>query len=75
MRVCGIVCLYLLSKIHKCLSDVQTVISNCGTPMEKVSEFLNSQLILVMQEGWSYVKDPGDFIKKPKILIIFHRML
>ena len=30
-------CLYLLSKIHKYLSEVpgRPVISNCGTPMEK----------------------------------------
>ena len=34
--------LYLLPKIHKCLENVpgRPVISNCGTPTEKVSEFL-----------------------------------
>ena len=36
--------LYLLPKIHKCLFEVpgRPVISNFGSPMEKVSEFLDS---------------------------------
>ena len=42
------------------------VISNCGTPTEKVSEFLDSQLKPVMQSSRSYIKDSGDFIKKIK---------
>ena len=42
------------------------VISNCGTPTEKVSEFLDSQLKPVMQSSQSYIKDSGDFIKKIK---------
>ena len=58
--------LYLLSKIHKRLSDVpgRSVISNCGTPTEKVSEFLDYQLKPIMQKGKSYIKDSGDFINK-----------
>ena len=57
--------LYLLPKIHKRLSEVpgRPVISNCGTPMEKVSESLDSELKSVTQ-GQSYIKDSGDFIKK-----------
>ena len=45
--------LYLLPKIHKRLFQVPgtPVISNCGTPTEKVSEFLDSDLKSVMQEG------------------------
>ena len=37
--------LYLLPKIHKRLENVpeRPVISNCGIPAEKVSEFLYSQ--------------------------------
>ena len=60
--------LYLLPKIHKRLFEVpgRLVISNCGTPTEKVSEFLDGELKSVMQEGWSYIKDSGDFIKKLK---------
>ena len=58
--------LYLLSKIHMQLFDVsrRPVISNCGTPTEKCSEFLDHHLKKVMQNGWSNIKDSGDFIKK-----------
>ena len=44
------------------------MISNCGTPTEKVSEFLDYHLKLVMQRGRSYIKDIGDFLKKIKNL-------
>ena len=40
------------------------MISNCGTPMEKASEFLNYHLKPIMQRGKSYIKDSGDFINK-----------
>ena len=55
--------MYLLPKIHKRLYDVpgRPVISNCGTPTEKASEFLDNQLKEVMQNGWSYIKDSNDF--------------
>ena len=58
--------LYLLPKIHKRLKNVpgRPVISNCGTPIEKVSEFLGHQLKPVLQNGWSYIKDSGEFLKK-----------
>ena len=42
------------------------VISHCGTPTEKVSEFLDHHLKPVMQEGKSYIKDTGDFLNKIK---------
>ena len=60
--------LYLLPKSHKRLSEVpgRTLIPNCGTPTKKVSEILDSKLKSVMREGWSYIKDSGDFIKKLK---------
>ena len=62
--------MYLLPKIHKRLSSVpgRPVISNCGTPTEKVSEFLDSQLKSLMQSGKSYIKDSGGFIEKIKSL-------
>ena len=44
------------------------VISNCGTPSEKVSEFLVSHFQPIMKKGFSYVKDSGDFISKIKRL-------
>ena len=57
--------MYLVPKIHKRLYDVpgRPVISNCETPTEKASEFLDNQLKEVMQNGWSYIKDSNDFIK------------
>ena len=60
--------MYLLPKIHKRLFDVpgRPVISNCGTPTEKVSEFLDHHLKPVMQEGESYIKATGDFLNKTK---------
>ena len=60
--------LYLLPKIHKRLKNVpgRPVISNCGTPTEKASEFLDHHHKPVMQSGWSYIKDSGDFLKKIK---------
>ena len=58
--------LYLLPKIHKRLYNVpgRPVISNCGTPTGKVSEFLDHHLKPIMQEGWSYIKDTKAFLKK-----------
>ena len=60
--------LHLLPKIHKRLFEVpdRPVISNCSTPTEKVSEFMDSELKLVMQESWSNIKDSSDFIKSLK---------
>ena len=42
------------------------VISNCGTPTEKASELFDHHLKPVIQSGWSYIKDSGDFLKKVK---------
>ena len=45
--------LYLLYKIHKRLFDVpgRPAISNCDTPTEKCSEFLDCHLKMVMRKG------------------------
>ena len=55
-----------MTKIHKRLSDApgRPVISNCGRPTEKVSEYLDHILKIIMPESWSYVKDYGDFLEK-----------
>ena len=60
--------MYLSPKIHKRLSDVpgRPVISNCGIPSKKVSEFLDYHLKLVMQNGKSYIRDSGHFLEKIK---------
>ena len=60
--------LYILSKIHKRLFTLpgHPVISNCGTPTEKASEFLDRHLKPVMQSSRSCTKDSGDFLRKIK---------
>ena len=60
--------LYLLPKIHKRLENVprRPVISNCGTPTEEISEFLDFHLKSAMQNGASYVRDSNDFKNKIK---------
>ena len=57
-----------MPKIHKPFSNVtgRPVISNCGTSTEKASEFLDFYLKPLMQNGWSYLRDSGDFIDKIK---------
>ena len=58
--------LYILPKLKKRLRNVprRPVILNCGTPPEKRSRFLEYHLKPLMQGGWSYIKDSGDFVKK-----------
>ena len=62
--------LYILPKIHKKLSNVpgRPVISNCGTPREKVLEYLDHHLQPVKKKGMSYIKDTADFLDKLKDL-------
>ena len=62
-KTCNLWKSYLLSKIHK-----RPVISNCGAPTEKVSEFLDSYMQPIMRKGWSYIKDSQDFINKSRKL-------
>ena len=61
---------YFLLKICKRLHNIpgRPVISNCVTPTEKCLEFLDYHLKPLMQKGWSYIKDLGDFIKKTQNL-------
>ena len=40
------------------------MISNCETPTEKVSEFLDNHLQSILRKGLSYIKDSGDFVNK-----------
>ena len=42
------------------------IICYCGTPTEKVSEFLDNHLKPIMQNSWSYIRDSRDFIDKTK---------
>ena len=61
--------LYVLPKMQKRLSNVLGCPAklNCGTPREKVSEFLD-HMQPVMKEGKSYIKDTADFLDKLKNL-------
>ena len=61
---------YLLRKIHEQLFNVlgRPGISSYGTPKEKASEFLDFYLKPLMQSGWSYILDSGDFDYKMKRL-------
>ena len=58
--------MYLLSKIHKRLESVPggPVICNCGTPTEKVSEFLDYHLKPTMPSAKLYIKDTSDYLRK-----------
>ena len=62
--------MYLLRNIHKRLFDVpgRPVISDCGTPAEKVSECSDHHLQPVMKGGTSYVKGTQDLLEKLKHL-------
>ena len=65
---CNLSKLYLLPKTHKKLFNVpgRLVISNCGTPTEKVSEFLDHHLKPFMQKGLSFIRDSQHFLEKIK---------
>ena len=56
--------LYLIPKIHKQLYNIRgrPLISNCRTPTENGSAFLDFHLKPLTQSGWSYIRDSGDFI-------------
>ena len=45
-----------------CKVPGRPVISNCGTPTEKVSEFLDYHLQPIMKQGESYIRNTGDFL-------------
>ena len=62
--------MYVLPKINKWLYNAPgcSVKWNCDTLTDKVSEFLDHDLQLVMKSGKSYVKDTGDFLEKIKSL-------
>ena len=60
--------LHFLPKIYKKLFNLpgRPVISNCGTPTGKASEFSDHHLKPVMQSSWSYIKESGEFLRKIK---------
>ena len=60
--------MYFLLKIQKKLYSFpeRPVISNCGTPTEKIREFLDNEVKFIMKEGLLYIKDYNDFILQIK---------
>ena len=62
--------MYLLPKIHKRLVNApgRPVISNCGTPTEKASEFLDHHLQAIIRSGLSYIKATNCLLQKLKNL-------
>ena len=57
--------IYIVIYISYKLSG-RPVISNCGTPTEKVSGFLDRHLQPIMKQGESYIRDTRDFLAKVK---------
>ena len=69
-KACNLGKLYLLPEIHMRPFNVpgRPVIFNCGTPTEKVSEFLDHHLKPVMQKGLFYIRDSQHCLEKIKTL-------
>ena len=59
-----------MPKLHKRLYDVAVypVISNYGTPTEKMSEYLDYYVKPIMGSAKSYIKETSDFLKRLKEL-------
>ena len=57
---------YLLPKIHKRLIDVpgRPVISNCGTPTERISEFVDYHINPIVKSLPTVLRDTSDFLRK-----------
>ena len=62
--------MYLLPKIHKRLYHLpgRPVISNCETPMEKMSESLGHHLQPIIERSKCYLKYTNHFLEKSKEL-------
>ena len=62
--------MYLLPKIHKRLDNVpgRPVISNCGTPTEKASGFLDHHLQPIMKSVLPKLKNLGKYQKMRLLL-------
>ena len=58
-KACNLGKLYLLQKIHRRLFNLpgRSIISNCRTPIESASEFLDHHLKPIMQNGLQYIRD------------------
>ncbi len=64
---------FMLPKIHKKPPPGSSfvgrpVVSNCGSPLEKASEFLDFYLLPIVKSQPTYLKDTGDTIRKIEAL-------
>ncbi len=64
---------FMLPKIHKkpplgSRFVGRPVVSNCGSPLEKASEFLDFYLLPIVKSQPTYLKDTGDTIRKIEAL-------
>ncbi|CAB4014607.1 Hypothetical predicted protein [Paramuricea clavata] len=57
---------YLLPKIHKSLVDVpgRPVVSNCGTPTERISEFVDYHINPIVKVLPTVLSDTSDFLRR-----------
>ena len=67
-KACNLGKLYLLQKIHSRLFNLpgRPILSNCRTPTESVSEFLDHHLKPIMQNGLPYIRDFRHILEKIK---------
>ena len=57
-----------VSNTENILSKLSETSNRMFSSLKKCSEFLDHHLKPIMQKGWSYIKDSGDFINKTKNL-------
>ncbi len=62
--------LYFLKKIHKNPIAVRPIVSGCGGPTEKISQFLDHHLQPHVSNIKSYTRDSGDLINTLEALVI-----
>ena len=57
---------YLLPKIHKSLVEVpgRPVVSNCGTPTERISEFVDYHINPIVKVLPTVLRDTSDFLRR-----------
>ena len=57
-------CFYHLPKLHKPGNPGRPIVSSCGAPTERISEFVDYHLRPLVNQIPSFLKDTTDFLKK-----------
>ena len=55
---------YILPKLHKPGIPGRPIVSSCGAPTEKISQFIDYHLRPLVTKIPSYIKDTNDFLSK-----------